>query len=196
MSLEVWNTVAAFGTFFVIFATAIAAVIELKHMQSRNALHAVLSLQREFSDPDLQEALRYVQLYLGQKLHDTQYRAELDGIGFVDSRVHLEMRVCNWFNEMGLLVKNDIVSEDAFLDQFGRMVDYYWKLLAPVIAILRRRRGDEQYQNFEYLASLSRKWHAQHPTGVYPKDVPRMPVDDVWQAEDESGTGQLTPVSG
>lgn len=195
MTLELWNTVASFSTVFVILATAIAAVIELKHMQARNSLHAILSLQREFSDPELQEALRFVQLYLGQKLHDPQYRAELGGIGFVDSRVHLEMKACNWFNEMGMLVKNEIVSEDAFLDQFGRMVDYYWKLLSPVIAILRRCRGDEQYQNFEYLAALSRKWRAQHPTGVYPKDVPRMPLEDAWLTEDQAVEKQAVPIS-
>jgi hypothetical protein len=195
VTLELWNTVASFATVFVILATAIAAVIELKHMQARNSLHAILSLQREFSDPELQEALRFVQLYLSQKLHDPQYRAELGGIGFVDSRVHFEMKACNWFNEMGMLVKNEIVSEDAFLDQFGRMVDYYWKLLSPVIAILRRRRGDEQYQNFEYLAALSKKWRTQHPTGVYPKDVPRMPLEDAWLAEDQAVEKQAVPIS-
>jgi hypothetical protein len=195
MTLELWNTVASFSTVFVILATAIAAVIELKHMQARNSLHAILSLQREFNDPELQESLRFVQLYLSQKLHDPQYRAELDRIGFVDSRIHLEMKACNWFNEMGMLVKNRIVSEDAFLDQFGRIVDYYWKLLAPVIAILRRRRGDEQYQNFEYLAALSKKWHMQHPTGVYPNDVPRMPLEDAWLAEDQAVEKQAVPIS-
>jgi hypothetical protein len=186
--VEIWNTAASIGTFFVIMATAIAAVVELKHMQARNALQAVLTLQREFRDPELQEALRYVQFYLPQKLHDPQYREELARIGFIDSRVHMEMNACNFFNQMGTLVKNDIVDADAFLDQTSRIIDQYWKLLAPVIAILRRQRGDEQYQNFEYLAALSKEWRAKHPKGIWPKHIDRMPLADVWLVEDAAGS--------
>ena len=195
MGLEIWNTFATIGTFFVIMATAIAAVIELRHMQAKNQLQAVLTLQREFRDPELQESLRYVQFYLPQKLRDPQYRAELARIGFIDSRVHMEMTTCNFFNQMGTLVKNHIVDADAFLDQTSRMIDQYWKLLAPVIAILRRQRGDEQYQNFEYLAALSKEWRAKHPAGVYPSNVPRMPLDDVWRVEDETVPEPRTPVA-
>ena len=186
MQYEIWQTAAAIGTFFVITATAIAATIELRSMQARNQLHAILSVERDFREPALQESLRYVQSYLDQRLRDPSYRAELASLGFIDAREHLEMNVCNWFNQMGTLVKNGIVSADAFLDQFSRLVDQNWKTLAPVISILRRQRGDEQYQNFEYLASLSKIWHERHPRGVFPKTVPRMPMHDVWLAEDQS----------
>lgn len=195
MGFELWNTVASIGTFFVILATAVAAVIELKHMQAKNQLQAVLTLQREFRDPELQESLRYVQFYLPQKIRDPQYRAELARIGFIDSRIHMEMTACNFFNQMGTLVKNHIVDADAFLDQTSRIIDQYWKLLAPVIAILRRKRGDEQYQNFEYLAALSKEWRTQHPTGVYPKGVSRMPLEDTWLIEDEAPANGPVPVA-
>jgi hypothetical protein len=195
MSLELWNLAASFGTFLVILVTAIAATLELKHMQARNSLQAVLTLQREFRDPEIQESLRYVQSYLPQKIRDPQYRAELAEIGFIDSRVHMEMTACNFFNQMGTLVKNDIVDADAFLDQTHRIIDQYWKLLSPIIAILRRRRGDEQYQNFEYLAALSQEWRKKHPTGIYPRGVPRMPLDDVWLVEDQVVGKQPMPIS-
>jgi hypothetical protein len=195
MGLELWNTLASIATFFVILATAIAAAIELKHMAAKNQLQAVLTLQREFRDPELQEALRYVQFYLPQKLRDPQYRAELAHIGFIDARVHMEMTACNFFNQMGTLVKNDIVDADAFLDQTSRIIDAYWKFLAPVIAILRRKRGDEQYQNFEYLAALSKEWRKEHPHGVYPKGVPRMPLDDLWLVEDTAMESAAAPAT-
>ncbi|MBV8282486.1 MAG: hypothetical protein JO347_10555, partial [Candidatus Eremiobacteraeota bacterium] len=38
MSLELWSTIAAVGTFVVITATAIAAVIQLRHMRSSNQI--------------------------------------------------------------------------------------------------------------------------------------------------------------
>jgi hypothetical protein len=180
------NTAATIATFFVILATAVAAAYQLRHMQGRTQLQALVAILQDFRSDGLQEALRYVQSYLDQKLHDPQYREELDRIGFVDARTHHEMTVCNWFNGMGTLVKNQIVDPDVFLDHFSRLINQYWKMLSPVIAILRRNRGDLQYQNFEYLAALSAQWVERHPKGVYPAQVPHMPVQDVWLEADQN----------
>ena len=130
-SFEVFNAAAAIGTFFVILATAVAAVYELRHIQAKTQLQALVAILQDFRSEELQEALRYVQSYLDQKMHDQRYREELAAIGFVDARVHPEMTVCNWFNEMGTLVKNEIVASDVFLDQFARLINQYWKILAP-----------------------------------------------------------------
>lgn len=186
MSFEVLNAAAAIGTFFVILATAIAAAYELRHMQAKTQLQALVAILQDFRSPELQEALRYVQAYLDQKMHDPQYRNELATIGFVDARAHPEMTVCNWFNEMGTLVKNQIVDPHVFLDQFARLINQYWKILSPTVAVLRRERGDLQYQNFEYLAALSMQWVTQHPRGVYPKQVPHMHIVDVWLDADKN----------
>jgi len=178
------NTAATIGTFFVILATAIAAAIQLRHMAVKTQLQALANILQDFRSPELQEALRYVQGYLDQKMHDPKYREELARIGFIDAREHPEMTVCNWFNEMGTLIKNQIVDPDIFFDHFGRLINQYWKLLAPPIAILRRRRGPQQYQNFEYLAALAQQWTKQHPHGIFPKRVPHMDVSDVWLEAD------------
>ncbi len=77
-------------------------------------------------------------------------------------------------------MKNGLVEENAFNELFGRLVDRSWELLRPAIAIMRRRRGPTQYQNFEYLVVRYRAWHARHPTGRYPADVPRLPLEDPW----------------
>ncbi len=185
-SFEVFNAAAAIGTFFVILATAIAAVYELRHIQAKTQLQALVAILQDFRSEELQEALRYVQSYLDQKMHDQRYREELAAIGFVDARVHPEMTVCNWFNEMGTLVKNEIVASDVFLDQFARLINQYWKILAPTIAILRRHRGDLQYQNFEYLAALSMRWVTRHPQGIYPQRVPHMQIQDIWLEADKN----------
>jgi hypothetical protein len=183
-SLELLNSVAAVGTFFVILATAIAAGVELRHLQAKNQLQAQIALLQDFRSPELQEALRYVQFYLDHKMRDPQYRRELAQLGFIDARVHPEMTVCNWFNEMGTLVKYNIVEPDVFLDQFARLINAAWKNLTPVMAILRRHRGAVQYQNFEYLAALARRWVTDHPQGVYPTGAPHMEVRDVWREAD------------
>jgi hypothetical protein len=184
MSVELVNTLAAVGTFIVIGATAVAAVIQLRHMRASNQLGALLSLQRDFHSEDLQESFRFVQGELVYKLRDPAFRAELERIGFIDARTHLEINVLNWFNELGTLLKNGLVEESAFLDLFSRLAVQYWEILAPAIAILRRRRGSAQYHSFEFLAIRARKWLSDHPQGSFPKGMSRIPLLDEWLDED------------
>ncbi len=184
MSLELLNTLAAIGSFVVFTATAIAALVQIKHLRASNELDAFLHLSDALRKPELGEALRYVQTDLAAKLEDPAYRAELAHLGFIDARVHREMDACNWFNEVGSLVKHRLVEERTFLDLFARLVTYYWGKLEPVVAILRRERGPSQYENFEYLASLAEKWRAKHPTGDYPASAARRTLVDPWREVD------------
>jgi len=118
-------------------------------------------------------------------MRDRAYRAELERIGFIDSHVHPEMDVLNWFNEMGTLLKNGLVDETTFMELFGRLAVQYWEILTPAIAIVRRRRGEAQFHNFEFLAIRARKWLSDHPHGDFPKGAPRIPILDEWREEDE-----------
>ena len=193
MSLEALNTVVALGTFFVIAASAIAALIQLRHLRAGNQLEAVLSLERDFRGAELQDALRFVQCDLAERMRDPGFRAELAAIGFIDARDHPEMDVCNWFNQIGALVKNRLVAEDTFLDLFNRLVVYYWTLLEPTIAVLRRARGSGQYENFEYLAARAKEWQMRHPSGMYPARMPRLSLSDPWLAFDAPTTAAQLP---
>jgi hypothetical protein len=184
MLLEVLNTIGTMGTFLVIALTAVAAIVQLRHMRAANQLDAVLVLERDFRSHDLQEAFRYVQRELPFKLRDPEYRAELEAVGFIDERTHLEVKACNWFNEVGTLVKNQLVTEDAFMDMFSRLVAVYWERLEPAIAVMRRRRGDVMYHDFEYLAIRARAWLTAHPHGTFPSGLHRTPLRDPWAAED------------
>ena len=183
-ALDYVNTLVQSGTFLVILITAVAAVVQLRHLRASNELDALLRLSDHLRHPDMQEALRVVQLDLGARLSDAAYRGALAAIGYIDERRHPEMGVCNWFNEVGTLVKNRLIDEGTFLDIFSRLVVYYWNCLEPVVAILRRRRGAGQYENFEYLAMLARAWNERHPEGAYPRGKPRIPIGDPWLASD------------
>lgn len=178
MSLELLNAVAAIGTFVVIAASAVAALIQLRHMSAGNQLDAVLSLERDFRGPEIQDSLRYVQTELPDRLRDDSYRRELVEIGFVDSRTHLELVACNWFNAMGTLLKNGLVSERTFMDLFGRLIVYYWGQLVPVVALMRRNRGATQYHDFEYIACRARVWLERFPSGTFPAKIKREKLID------------------
>lgn len=184
MSAELVTAWAAVGTILVIGASAVAALIQLRHMRAGNQLDALLSLERDFRAPELQASLRYMQERLAQRMEDPQYRADLAAIGFIDTGVHPELIVCNWFNEIGALLKHRLVTEDTFMDLFARLIVFCWKNLSPVVAVMRRARGDYQYHDFEYLAVRARKWLERNPKGIFPGRLPRTSLPDPWAEMD------------
>src|SRR5215469_15997352 len=189
--LDLINVIATVSTFLVLAVAGVAAMIQLRHMRVSNQLGALLSLEHEFHSEELQQSFRYVQTEFSHRIHDRAYRAELERIGFIDSSVHPEMSVLTWLNEMGTLIKNGLVDETTFMELFGRLAVQYWEILTPAIAIVRRRRGDAQFHNFEYLAIRARKWLSDHPHGDFPKGLPRIPIYDEWREEDEKEPADL-----
>jgi hypothetical protein len=180
------SAIAAIGTLVVILASVVAALIQLRHIQAGNQLQALLSLERDFRAPELQAALTYVQEHLPQRLEDPVYRRELETIGFVDPVTHPEMVACNWLNEMGTLLKRGLVSEETFMDLFGRLIVHCWRQVSPAIAIMRRNRGESQYHDFEYLALRAAGWLKRNPHGIFPRTFSRAPLPDRWRDLDRN----------
>lgn len=178
------SALAEAGTFIVICASVVAALVQLRHIRTGNQLQALLSLEHDFRGPELQAALRYVQEQLPQRLADPAYRRQLETIGFIDPATHPEMIACNWLNEMGTLVKRGLVSEDTFMDLFARLIVHCWKQIAPAVAIMRRTRGQAQYHDFEYLASRATEWLEKNPQGMSPRTFRRLTMPDRWLDED------------
>jgi hypothetical protein len=185
MTAEMLTALATFLTVIVIGASAIAALIQLRHMRGSNELEAVLALQHDFQTPDMQAALQYVQQQLPEKLEDDIYRRELAAIGYISIERHPELRVCNWFAQMGTFLKHGLISESTLMDLYARLVRYYWTALAPAVAIMRRKRGDGQYSEFEYLALRANVWLAQYNGGAFPRGTARPALPDPWRSIDE-----------
>ena len=181
MSPELLNFWAEIGADIVICGSVVAGLIQLRHIRAGNQLQALLSLERDFRAPELQSALTYVQEQLAQRLEESQYRRELETIGFIDPAIHPEMIACNWLNEMGTLVKRGYVSEDTFMDLFARLIVHCWRQVAPAVAIMRRKRGEAQYHDFEYLALRAAAWLKRNPQGMFPHAMTRAPLPDPWR---------------
>lgn len=181
----VLSAIAETGTLVVILASVVAALVQLRHIRAGNQLQALLSLERDFRAPELQAALTYIQERLPARLEDPAYRRELEKIGFVDPVAHPEMIACNWLNEMGTLVKRELVSEETFMDLFGRLIVYCWREVAPAVAIMRRTRGQAQYHDFEYLALRAAAWLKRNPHGIFPRAFSRTPLPDRWRDLDQ-----------
>ena len=184
MTAEQITAFATLGTVIVIGASAIAALVQLRHMRASNELEAVLELHKDFRSAEVQNALHYVQQRLTAQLEDPQYRNELAAIGYVSSEAHPELTACNWFAQMGTVLKHGLIAEDTCMDLFARLIRYYWKALTPVIAIMRRARGAGQYDEFEYLALRANAWLDRHPEGVFPRGMTRAQLSDPWLEKD------------
>jgi hypothetical protein len=197
MSLELVNTLATFGTFLVIAGTAIAAIVQLRHARSSNQIEALAELREGTENPEMRSAERFVRHDLSERLRDPVFRYQLANRGAMTDETQLLwsdiLRVGNFFENMGALVKNGLADSNLVLDIFCTRVRSNWEHLAPVIAIARRSIGDALWENFEYLAILSEDWIAAHPKGTYPAGVRRIGLKDEWLEADKQYAASLAP---
>jgi len=172
MTLEVWNTVAAVGTFVVITASAIAALAQLRHLRTSNQLSGLMSVFGMLQDPSVRELVNFVRHELAERMKDADFRASLLEIP-IDRRKHPELYLCDMYNHIGSFVRAGLIDERTYLQTDWYNVNLYWGLLADVVAIGRTNRP-YIFENFEYLASRARAWAQEHPQGDYPSAEPRL----------------------
>ena len=170
--MEALNTAAAVGTFLVILATAIAAVVQLRHIRLGNQLSGLLSALGLLQDPGVRELLNFVRHDLAEKMKDEGFRASVLDIP-IDRNKHPEFYVCDMYNHIGSFVRSGLIDEKIYLQTDWYNVNLYWDLLKTVIAIGRQNRP-HICENFEWLAARAQKWVDEHPQGDYPRSERRM----------------------
>jgi hypothetical protein len=198
MSLELVNTLATFGTFLVIAATAIAALVQLRHARSGNQIEALAELREELGNPEMQSAARFVRHGLTEKVKDPAFRYQCgnrDALSAENQLLWNQMtRVANYYEGIGVLVKGGLADRNLVLDSWSGTILLSWNLLVPVIAIVRQSLTDSSiWENFEYVAVLSEDWETAHPRGTYPAGVRRMILDYPWLEADKQYAASLAP---
>ena len=171
MHLDVLNTIVSFLTFIVIFATAYAAVRQLRHLRNGNDLQGLLKVLETAYQPAIQEAFDFLTHQFPDKMKDPQFRRELLEHP-IDSHVHKELIAMEYYERLGSYVKNHLIPADLYLDCSSP--EHYWDTLAPVVATMRSKYGSSAYENFEYLVVRGQDWDATHPGGNYPKNIRRL----------------------
>lgn len=170
--LEILNTAAAIGTFLVIAATAIAAVIQLRHLRANNQLEGLLSVLARVEDSNFNRWTTEAQRQLPGMLADPEYRQSvLDG---TYDRDVAWLNLGNSYDWVGSLVKNKLIPEEAFLDVYSYRVQNAWKIIEPMAIFIRTYNGNASWENFEYLYVKSEGWGNKHADGNYPKHVRRV----------------------
>ena len=179
MTYEALSAVAAVGTFVVITATAIAALVQLRHLRVANQLARLLTLIEMPLQPKLSDAFIFLAHDFGRMMQDEMFRDQIEHQRPLDRTVHKELLVCDYYERIGSAIKYGLISGDFYLDSGSPL--QYWRILEPAIAIMRRNHGPWIYENFEYLAMLAERWEKEHPTGNYPAAAPRLTLRDPWK---------------
>ena len=182
MSLELISTLASVITAVVVGATAVAALVQLRHLRAGNQINGFLTLRMMLDDEQHQRAQALFQRE-GDLTQDPQYEAAaretVAGHAWQGDRRYPEVRaavgmIANAFEVMGTLVRNGIVDQRLFLEQYCGTIAGMWRRLGPYIKFERRiQQDDGVWEDFEYLAALSQRFLIASPS-VYPKDVPRL----------------------
>jgi hypothetical protein len=199
MPLELLNTLATLGTFVVIVATAIAAMVQLRHMRSSNQIAALNELMEVQQTAEFKAARHFVHTELAGQLQDPAFRYQL--WLFVNEEspsVEAEHQITkvttlgDFYENLGLLVKRGFVDRDSALDIWSYAVSQEWERIEPLVLRYRRAAGDSLYENFEYLVALSQDWLKAYPNGTYPAGMRRLKLkDDPWLEADKEYAASL-----
>jgi hypothetical protein len=184
MSIEFWSLAASVGTLVVIAATAIAAMVQLRHMRSSNQMAALSKLEEMWDDPEFTAKRRLVSRNLDEHLRDPAFRANLESDASTDELVRAVADVTNFFEGMGIYAKHGFADVDVIFDFWSDIIVNSWRRCSPAVAIMRRTRGNALYENFQYLAVIAKQYIDAHPNGSIPKGVSLAPIEDVWLKED------------
>ena len=189
MSAEWVTAIATSVTALVIAASGAAALIQLRHMRSSNQIVALTEIRESLESPEFEKAMKYLHHEFPGRLRDPDVRKRLLEPGPTPDEFLPIRLVSNFFELFGAFVKRRIVDPDIACDLWGQPVLLNWEILAPFIANRRAAIGNPAlFENFEYLAAMSKDWNERHPGGSYPQHVKRMPQPDCWPELDADGS--------
>lgn len=179
MTPEWVAAVASVATFAVIGATAVVALIQLRHMRNSNQIAVFTEIRHRMETPDFRDAIQFIRDELPEKMDDSAFRVRLldrnstegklvgDVGSFLDSAV-------------APLVKHGMVDNDLACDLFYYPVVMCWDTLAPFIASSRTMLGYRMWEDFEYLTLLCKTFRARFPRGTYPRGVAALALPESW----------------
>jgi hypothetical protein len=176
MSAEWVTAIATAGTFVVIAASALAALLQLRHVRGSNQIAALTECRETLESPEFRDAQAFVSYELPKRLADPVEWQNITRMPF-QGEYEAIVTVANFFESLGAFVRNGIIDRRIACDLWYGVVLRNWNALLPVTTYVRRSVGRGLWENFEYLALLSQRYDDKYPEGTYPEHLPRMPED-------------------
>lgn len=176
MSPEWVTAIGTVGTFVVITASAIAALVQLRHTRGGNQIVALNECRETLESEEFRRAQHFVSYELPKRLLDPEECKKIAQLPFVGEYEAIGT-VANFFESMGLFVKSRIIDRQIACDFWAYIVLRNWNALAPVTTYVRNAiQSDALWENFEYMAVLAEIHTERHPND-YPARMRRMPED-------------------
>lgn len=173
MAAEWLTAIGTVGTFIVIAASAVAALMQLRHMRSGNQIAVYDECRATMDDPGFRATLDFIRMELPERLKDPSKAPQIVAGGFRDEYVGIRV-VGNLFESMGLFVKNGLMDERIACELWSGIIIQTWDAMEPLIRVTRRVGGRGIWINFEYVAVLSKRYNERFPDGEYPRGVERL----------------------
>jgi len=178
MSPEWVTAIATAGTFIVIAASAIAALMQLRHMRTGNQISAYNECRETMEGAEFREALAFIRNEIQERLADPETVAAIVNSALRNEYSGIRL-VANLFESMGLFVRTGMMDEHIACELWSGIVLSTWNSLRLLTAELRKRYGGGVWKNFEYMAALSEDFLARYPDGsAYPSGMHRMPLEN------------------
>ena len=179
MSLELLNTIATLATCAVVATTAIAALVQLRHLRASNQIEGQLAINALIQSEEFRSAqvrLSALARTLDDPAFAWAFRVPLsqDLPPQVIAMRSAARIVGSNLENVGNMVRNRLTDGRLFIEQFGNVVENAWELLEPYTLIRRTlEQSDAVWEDFEYLAILSREWMRTQGS-VFPKNRRRL----------------------
>ncbi len=182
MNAEWLSATSSIATLLVVAVTAYAALRQIKHLRSGNQVAALLPLTDEYQSDEIRKSLDYIIGRLQVDLEDPLARAGV--VARPAAGLARQAMACfNFYESVGALVCAGALDLELVLRYF-QLPSEVWELGSDYIALTRRSRGPEVFENFEALVALENKYAKRHGTSRYPKGLPHVAAPDRWAAAD------------
>ena len=174
MSIDKLSLLLNAITLLVIIATALAGLIQLRHLRHQNTLNAELAVLKSWNEPQFREWRLFIGGELQTRLKDPAFLAEYDAPE-VDRSRHPELYACDWMEQIGSYLRYGLFDADVLLDVTSTSINRLWGTSSR-----RRSNGCASRAATPCMKISSigpptgRLWAKAHPQGGYPKKMPRM----------------------
>ena len=177
MPAEWVTAIATVFTALVIAASAVAALMQIRHMRKSNEIDIIDKWTETIESAQFEQARWFVTRELPQILANPEQVRTLSWNPLPPELAQIRI-ICNHFESVGAFVKLGSVDARIACELWAYVVLDCWRAIAPLTALVRQRIGrDAVWENFEYLAVLAEQHLKVHPGGTYPVTASRMPVD-------------------
>ena len=152
------QAVASVGTFLVFVITAVFALRQLRSSTRSNQLAGLQAISSHANGSEFERWFTFVLKELPNRMADYSFRESLKDDP-IDRDVHLEIRLADWYEEIGILAKYGVVAEAPLIEFLRGGPETAWQALLPTVLLYREIWGPSYFRHFEDIANRSRAFY-------------------------------------